>query len=460
MGFVSNTKQVFWDKLFAPVDIAVLVFFRIAFGALMLLQVVLYFANNWIYAYFIAPNFFFPYYGFEWVKPWPGDLMYLHFIVLGILAVFILIGFQYRISMALFFLGFTYFFLLDHANFLNHFYLILLISFLMIFVPAHRAFSIDAWRRKEIRTDTVPSLSLWILKAQIGIVYFYGGIAKLNPDWLFRAEPMRVFLNQKMDFPLIGPLFSEEWIVWSFNYSSFLLDLLVVPFLLWRKTRWYAVGIAVTFHLLNSQLFSIAIFPWFMIVGTLLFLEPHWPRRVLSYFLKKRNVGTTKPNKQSTYEKRHKWSSRQRTIILLLMIYFIFQLSVPLRHYLYPGNTMWTEEGDYFSWHMMLDSTAYVPVEFYVTDPASSRTWQVGPDLTPFQLDRMNAQAYMILQYSHHIADVYREQGYDEVEVRVETMMSLNSREFQKLIDPTVDLAAQPVTLLPATWIIPLKPLD
>jgi len=330
----------------------------------------------------------------------------------------------------------------------------------MIFVPANKTFSIDAWRRKELYSDTVPAWSLWILKAQIGIVYFYGGIAKLNPDWLFRAEPMRIFLDAKTDFPLVGSLFREEWLVWSFNYSALLLDLLVVPFLLWKRTRWYAVGIAVTFHLLNLQLFDIGIFPWFMIAATLLFFEPHWPRRVLSYFLKKHNIDTKKTHNHGTHGT-HKWSSRQRTIIILLMIYFIFQLSVPLRHYLYSGNTLWTEEGDNFSWHMKLKSINFAPLEFHVTDPASGETWLVVPDdITPRQLNKMNGQSDMILQYSHNIADFWREQDYDEVEVRVHTMMSLNGREPQELIDPTVDLAAQPVTLLPATWIIPLKPLD
>jgi len=147
MGFVSNTKQVFWDRLFAPIDIASLVFFRIAFGILMLIEVIRFFAYNWIFASYIEPEFFFTYYGFEWITPWPGDLMYVHFIVLGILAIFVLVGFQYRVSMALFFLGFTYVFLLDQAYYLNHFYLISLISFMMIFVPSHRAFSIDAWRK-------------------------------------------------------------------------------------------------------------------------------------------------------------------------------------------------------------------------------------------------------------------------------------------------------------------------
>jgi hypothetical protein len=35
-------------------------------------------------------------------------------------------------------------------------------------------------------------------------------------------------------------------------------------------------------------------------------------------------------------------------------------------------------------------------------------------------------------------------------------MASLNGREPQPLIDPVVDLATQPRTLAPASWIVPL----
>jgi len=328
----------------------------------------------------------------------------------------------------------------------------------MIFVPAHRAFSIDAWRCKEIRTDTVPALSLWIIKAQVGIAYFFGGIAKLNPDWLIRGEPIRWFLSQKTDFPIIGSLFNQEWMVYVFGYSAVLLDLLVVPFLLWHKTRWYAFGIAVAFHLLNAELFKIGIFPWFMIVATLLFFPPHWPRAVLSY-LKKRNISTTAH--QQSIQQSHKWSSKQRTIIILVMIFFIFQVTVPLRHYLYPGTAGWTGEGEYFSWHMKLNVRAHTNVEFYATDLQSDTTKRVIPkDITPLQLEKMSGRPDMMLMYSHHIADLYRDQSIEDVEVRVKTLMSLNERELQMLIDPDVDLAAQPRTLLPATWIIPLEPLS
>ncbi len=239
------------SRLFAPVDIAFLVLFRIAFGGIMLWQVWRYFDYGWIQRYYIDPLFHFSYFGFGWVQPWAGDGMYFHFYALGVLAAFIMVGLWYRVSAALFFLGFTYVFLLDQAHYLNHFYLISLISLLMIFLPAHRALSLDALLRPSLRSKTVPAWPLWLLRAQIGIALFYGGLAKLNVDWL-RGEPMRMWLADRTAFPLVGHLFTEEWMVYFISYGGLLYDLLAVPFLLWRRTRLAAFAVTVFFHVSNS----------------------------------------------------------------------------------------------------------------------------------------------------------------------------------------------------------------
>ena len=275
-------------KLFEPSDIAILVFFRIIFGAIMLWEVIRYFQYDWIYIYWIQPTFQFSYYGFEWLKPWPGDGMYFHFIAMGILSVCIMIGFKYRISTILFFFAFSYMFLLDQTRYLNHFYLISLLSLIMIFVPAHKAFSFDSWRNTKLRTDFVPSWSLWLLRIQIGVAYFFGGIAKINEDWL-TGKPMEQFLyNQGDRFPIIGEFFHEIWFVFLFAYGALFVDLLAVPFLLWRRTRIYTFGMLVAFHVLNSQLFLLGIFPWFMIFATLMFFDPSWPRLIKKFKISKK----------------------------------------------------------------------------------------------------------------------------------------------------------------------------
>ena len=62
----------------------------------------------------------------------------------------------------------------------------------------------------------------------------------------------------------------------------------------------------------------------------------------------------------------------------------------------------------------------------------------------------------MILQFAHHVAEDARQEGRAAVQVRAHVMASLNGREPQLLVDPEVDLAAQPRSLRRASWIVPL----
>jgi vitamin K-dependent gamma-carboxylase len=396
------------------VDVAPLVYFRILFGAIMLWEVCRYFKNGWIDRYFILPPFHPGYFGFEWVKPLPGSGMYAVFAVLGVLAACIMTGFLYRWAAPLFFLGFTYVFLLDATRYLNHFYLIVLVSFLLAVLPAHRDFSIDAWRKPSIRAGSMPAWMLGLLRLQIGIPYFYGGLAKLSPDWL-RGEPMRMWLAQRTGFPLIGPYFTQDWMVYAFVYGGLLLDLLAVPMLLWPRTRKLALVLLAMFHLLNARLFVIGIFPWMMLAAALIFLPP----------------STLRPKTLQTP-------------------------SGTVRSLLYPGDTNWTEEGHRFSWHMKLRDKEGM-VLFSVEDSEGTRLVDPAEYLLPHQVAKLVNGPDLILQLAHHIAEDYRLRGHRDVKVYAITMASLNGRKPQPLIDPAVDLAARSRSLRPSPWIVPLR---
>ena len=185
-------------------------------------------------------------------------------------------------AVPLFFVLFTYSFLLDQALYLNHLYLVCLLAFLLSFMPANRAFSIDAWLWPRLRSQTTPAWTIWMLRFQMGVVYFYGGVAKISPDWL-RGEPMRTWMARRTEFPLIGQYFREEWAVYFISYGGLLLDLLIVPFLLWRRTRVAAFIVAILFHVMNARMFQIGIFPWLGIAATAMFFPPDWPRRIFNW---------------------------------------------------------------------------------------------------------------------------------------------------------------------------------
>lgn len=430
------------QRLFDPIDIAPLVWFRIAFGSLMLWEVWRYFNFNRIGRYYVDTSYNFHYFGFQWLTPLPGDGMFWLFHFLGLLSVLIMLGAFYRISMGIFWLCFTYVFLLDKAQYLNHFYLVSLVSFLMIFVPAHRALSVDALLRPSLRAQVAPAWSLWLLRGQMAIVYFFGGLAKINADW-FAGEPMRDWMAARTDFPLIGQWFTEEWLVYLFSYGGLLLDLLIVPFLLWTRTRIPALLMATLFHLMNARLFNIGIFPWFAIAATLLFMPPHWFRLPI---LDK--LPTVSPPR---------FQASQRALILACIgVYFGIQIALPLRHWLYVGDPSWTEEGHTLAWRMRLRDKDG-DIAFYASDPASGSSWRLDIDhqLSARQLDQMKDNPPMILRFSHHLAESLRD-TYPDVQIHARSMMSLNSRAPQLLIDPSADLANEPDDLIASDWIVPL----
>jgi len=202
---------------------------------------------------------------------------------------------------------------------------------------------------------------------------------------------------------------------------------------------------------MNFQLFSIGIFPWIMIASTVLFFDPDFPRRLIKrWWIVKRcnHVPLMKP-------KYLRW--RRANICVLLSIYLALQLLIPLRHFLYPGTVNWTYEGHRFSWRMKLLSREG-NVQFIVTDPVGNQTWKFDPqnDLSDWQVCTMAGRPDMILQFSHHIADKMREAGYEKIEVRVQSKLSINGRNPQLLIDPEVNLVTQRRSLKPSSWIMPL----
>ncbi|WP_434423142.1 HTTM domain-containing protein [Nannocystis pusilla] len=437
-------------RLFATVDIASLACFRVLFGLLMFVEVWSDLAD--IGEFYVAPEFHFTFYGLSWVRPLAGDGMYVVFGVLGLAALCVTIGLCYRLAAAVFFVGISYVFLVEQALYLNHIYLIALISFLMIFVPAHRALSVDAWLRPQLRADAAPAWALWLVRAQIGIPYFYAGLAKLNPDWL-RGEPMRMWLIQREELPVAGWLLREWWAPYFFSWGGLVFDLLVVPALLWRRTRVIAYVLALCFHLINTAVFSIGIFPWVMIAATTIFFEPGWPRRL-------RNraaafVGAPPSPAPILAWPPARLGRAQEATLAALAIYVGWQLLFPLRHWLYPGDVAWTEEGHKFAWRMKLrDKDGYV--RFFATDPELGATWKI--DLTGrlpgWQREEMGGRPEMILQYARFLADDLRARGHAAIEVRVVALVSLNGRTPQPLVDPTVDLAHVEPSLLPSPWIL------
>jgi hypothetical protein len=460
-GRIASLANRWRDYLLAPVDGASLAVFRIFFGLLMLGDVWQHWSNGWITSDYVEPTFHFTYFLFPFVRPWPGDGMFWHFGVLGLLATLMAVGLFYRLAAWGFFLGFTYLFLLDEANYLNHNYLICLLSFLLAIVPAQSAWSLDAWlHRKQTGPPTspiqpcydgsVPRWSVLLLRTQVTLVYFFAGIAKLNYDWLVREEPLHLWLRARAHWRLVPPLLAMPGGIPLMIYGSALFDL-SVGFLLWgRRTFWPAAAVAMVFHLLNNYLFTIGVFPWLCLATLTLFPSPGWPRRWFPQATPAISAHALRPA-----------TVRQTTALVLLHLYVAIQLLAPLRHWLYPGNVSWTEQGDRFAWHMMLRQKDIKTFAMSLTDPRTGARREIEPReyLSDHQVREMRRHPDMILQFAHHIADLEQARTGVRPVVNARVLASLNARPYQELIEPTVDLAAQPDLLAPAHWIVPLRPL-
>lgn len=436
------------ELLLAPVDMAGLAIFRIGFGTIALWWALDYLIRGRMVVAYVIPQFHFTYWGFDWIRPWPAGGMYVHFLVLAAAGAAIAAGFLYRYATIIFAAGLTYVFLLDRTNYQNHYYLLVLMSWLLVILPLNRMWSVDASEGLSARSESTPRWMLWLTRFHVGLPYFFGGLAKFEADW-FAGAPLRQTLQAHDWWPVIGPLFHQEWVVQCFIWGGLLFDLSVVPLLLWRRTRGFAYLACVVFHLTNSQMFSIHIFPWFMIVATTVFFEPDWPRRLLR--LQRRPTGSSAVLGYTGL------SQRARIGAVLLGAYCIFHCVWPLRHYVYPGPASWTEQGHFFSWRMMLRGKT-VGIRYYITDPLTGQTQLVDPRsvLSPLQIGVFPRDPEMVLHLAHYIASEHRRQFGRDVEVRALVLTSLNGRKPQLQIDPNVDLARIPRGFHARPWILPL----
>jgi hypothetical protein len=437
-----------WER---QVSIAPLVTFRIGFGLLMFFSTLRFWWRGWVDTVYISPPFHFTYWGFEWIQPFGKTGMYLVFGIMALSALFIALGLFYRVATLLFFLVFTYVELIDVTTYLNHYYFVSLVAFVLIWLPANRLYSIDTKLNPSIRRQHVPAWTVGIVRFQIGLVYFFAGLAKLNYDWMIQAQPMKIWLPAKSYIPVVGKFMYKEWVAYLFSWFGALYDLFIVFFLLNKRTRSVAYIFVLVFHIATAIFFpGIGMFPYVMIISSLIFFSGHWHEKVLSWFFARKNANREIP---SCYTFRYR-----KPIYGIMLIYLAVQCMIPLRFLFYPGHLFWTEEGYRFSWRVMLMEKAGAAY-FTVKDKSGNHFYEVNNSefLTPLQEKMMSTQPDMILKYAHYLARTYRKRGVEDPKVFGEVYVTLNGVGSQLFIDSSVDLAAQPLSWKHYKWILPFK---
>ncbi len=433
--------------LFKKSSIAPLVSFRICIGLLLLYSTYRSYAKGWIKENYIDPQFHFSF--IKNLDPLPNNGMYYIFILLGISALCITLGLFYKLNTILHFTLFSYVELLDKTFYLNHYYLVTLILFWLIWVPANRAYSMDCLLFPRIKSNTCSNWHILIFKIQLSIVYFFAGIAKINGDWLLKAQPLATWLPGRYQIPLLGSLMKYKLTAYLFSWAGCFYDTSIWFFLWLKRTRNIAYLLVIIFHVLTGILFpSIGMFPYIMIGSTIIFFSSEFHSKLLNL------IGAKIPEKIN-----HDTDEPKINVIVssLLIAYFLVQLFLPLRYLQYSGNIFWNEKGYRFSWRVMLMEKSGLTT-FILKDPKSNIQNEIDQDeyLTPFQKQQMRSQPDMILQFAKHIGDEFKdEKGYSP-EIYVESRLSLNGRRSQNFTNKKIDvyLANNPMK---ENWIIPLN---
>ncbi|MTB52583.1 HTTM domain-containing protein [Lewinella sp. W8] len=439
-----------------PVPIYTLVWLRIAMGLLGGGDIL----GNGIYHHWYRGDFdgfTFPYYGFEWVQPLPEPFFSLYFVIGFLLGLAVAAGWRFRVTAPLFAVFFSYLFLLEKAHYLNHAYLFCWLVWLLPLTPACREWSLDVWRRPERWSPVAPAWAVYLFPALMGLVYFFGGIAKLNADWLLHAMPLKLWLSAHADMPLIGPIWTKEITAYLMAWGGMLLDLSAAFLLLHKRLRWVALGLLVFFHATNHLIFNIGIFPYLSMVLTSMFFAPDWPKRFVKWLADGSIFrGTFSWAQAQVQAWRARWQRRVaphlqqpaeipvapvRLLLAAGMILLAIHGYLPFRHWLFPGDVAWTEEGHRYSWRMMLRSKQGLGT-FLLVDRATGAEEIVRPKnrLTRRQYQKMSTHPDMILQYAHYLRDERAAAG-QEVAVYGRFRVRLNGRSRHQFIDPEVDLA-------------------
>ncbi len=434
--------------LFTKIDNSPLLIFRIFFGILVALECYGAIVTGWIRRTLVEPQFTFSFIGFEWLQPLPGNGMYFYFFIMGTLGVCIALGYKYRFSIISFTILWTAVYLMQKSSYNNHYYLLILISLFMCFFPANRGYSLDTRQNPALRHDYMHSYVKWAVVLQLFIVYTYASIAKLYGDWLDFGI-VRILMLDKADYPIIGVLLQEAWVHKVVGIFGILFDFLIIPALLWKPTRKVAFVISIFFHLFNSIVFQIGIFPYLSLAFTVFFFEPEVIRKI---FFKKKEPYAGGEIQVPSYK---------NVILGLGGVYFLIQFALPLRQHFLKDEVLWTEEGHRLSWRMMLRSRAG-NIDFTVLDIKTGVSKIVDLDdyLTKKQKRRIAAYPDFIWQFAQRLKKEYTIKGQD-VSVFVNSKISVNGRPLRTFINPEIDLANTPWQhFTHHEWILPSQLKD
>lgn len=431
--------------LFKHIDNSSLIVFRIIFGLLCFLESVGAIFTGWVKTTLVDPKFTFNFIGLDFLQPLPGNGMYFCYALMSLFGLFIMVGYKYRVSMLCFTIMWSATYLMQKSSYNNHYYLLMLLSSLMVFLPAHKYASVDVKLNPDIKSISMPQWCKGVFVIQLFIVYTYASVAKLYPDWL-DTTVIELLMKGKKNYFLVGDLLQQKGVHYILAYGGILFDGLVIPLLLFKTTRKYIFFVSIIFHLFNSIIFQIGIFPYLSLAFTLFFFEP---KTIQGLFLKKKVF----------YDADEVFIPNYKTpLITVFSIYFLIQIALPLRHHLIEDDVLWTEEGHRLSWRMMLRiKRGHATYRVENKETGTKVYIKLEDYLTKKQQRLATSKPDVIWQFSQRLKDEFFEKGED-VAVFVNCKISVNGKPYQNLINPEIDLASVDWNAFKhSDWILPSK---
>jgi len=456
----------FCSYLSRPVNGASLAAFRIALGLIMALEALSLCRPSAstngripLEVFYTGANvkFHFAYPGFHWLSVLPPHGIEAVVATLAVSGLMVALGLAYRFAAAMVFLSWGYLYAIESTRtyWMSYHYLELLTTFLLIWMPAARRFSLDGWlasrnrskhslfsstKKPRPRTQasgssppgTVALGTLFVLRGQLIITYFYAGVAKLNADWLLDAQPVKYYLSQARwiddygtylspgSLVFLKPILQSTQLAYFLSWAGALFDLGIGFLLLFRRTRIFAMVLMLIFHGTNHFVIFRDI-DWFPLLGVLtasIFFDADWPERVGNWLKRPRvsrpdwgwffggailipvvgaalgwKLPPSRPAAalQSQVETGRAQAQRRNTKIeppkgksffglrttglatAFVSVWLIWQALMPARGFLIPGDARFTWEGLSFSWRLKAEVYRCTPCRLIIEDPSLSQ---------------------------------------------------------------------------------------
>jgi hypothetical protein len=462
MAYLKEFKN--W--LSQPIDGRVLGVFRWIFGLFMVFEAWVYHRMGLIEKGLLAPKVLFKFDGLGWLHLLPQPAMTAILGLMGLSALLIAFGVLFRWACWVFVLSLSFIFFQEKSYYNNHIYLFILLGILLSFTHADHFLSL---RGKAGRVTAVPRWQQFVLQAQFVIVYFYGGLTKLKPDWLFLKEPITSLVGFFPSGHWLAPVFKSDFMILLLTYGGLLLDILA-PLLLWYKPfrRWAILPFAL-FHLANSRIFNdIGIFPYVMLFSLILFFEaqelPFWRKTPAPASgapkKQKRDVAASKAAPAVSAASAANISATPAWISNTLLAYFVFQLLFPFRGFFLPNPMDWTGVAKNFSWRMKVDTRSVEEFKFTVEQPATGQVMavEVGTFANEMQILNMSNDARSVPVFARMLREQAALKGMPDAVVKARIRVGYNGRPAQFFVDPNVDLASVEYSpFKKMSWVIPLQ---